>query len=130
MGRPMVVLVLSPDGMTRRACESGLTVCGYDVLTASEGSEAVERLHAVRRIDVLVTDAELGGEIDGLSVARSIRQGNARAHIIYTAQLPHRLPRSRMIEGAPCIRAPFGPQQVAAVISSLVGNRRPAAEPA
>ena len=45
--------------------------------------------------------------------------------IIYTAEAPHRVPRSRMVPATPCIRSPYAPQQIAAVISSL-GRRMPA----
>jgi CheY-like chemotaxis protein len=130
MSRPRVVLILSPDGLTRRTSESGLTVCGFDVLTASDGAEAVMLFDHYRRIDVLVTDAEMAGEIDGLSVARIARERNPKVEIIYTAQIPHRLPRSRLIEGAPCLRSPYAVQQIAAVISNLVGGRRASAEAA
>ena len=79
MARPLVVLVLSADGVTRRSCEQGLTVWGFEVLTASTGPEALYLMDSSRRIDVLVTDTELEGEIDGLAVAQLARERNPKS---------------------------------------------------
>jgi hypothetical protein len=72
-----------------------------------------------------VADAELAGAIDALDVAQLARERNPKIDIIYTAEVPHRVPFSRMVPAAPCIRSPYAPQQIAAVISSL-GRRIPA----
>jgi CheY-like chemotaxis protein len=100
MGRPRLVLLLSRDGWARRASESCLSVCGFDVLTASDGSEAIALFGDYRRIEILVADAELAGDIDGLGVAQLARERNPKIEIIYTAEAPHRVPRSRMVPAA------------------------------
>ena len=123
MARPLVVLVLSADGVTRRSCEQGLTVWGFEVLTASTGPEALYLMDSSRRIDVLVTDAELEGEIDGLAVAQLARERNPKVQLIYSAEYPHRIPRARMIDGSPCFRSPYGAQQIAGVINAVISRR-------
>ena len=114
MARPLVVLVLSADGVTRRSCEQGLTVWGFEVLTASTGPEALYLMESSRRIDVLVTDAELEGEIDGLAVAQLARERNPKVQLIYSAG---------MIDGSPCFRSPYGAQQIAGVINAVISRR-------
>ena len=123
MGRPLTVLILSADSLTRRSCENALGIAGYNVITARTGFDALGQIERIK-IDVLVTDAELGGEVDGLSVAKSARDHNAKVEVIYTAAAPHRIPDARRVPGAPCIRAPFGPYQVSGVIVAL--KQRPA----
>jgi DNA-binding response OmpR family regulator len=122
MARPLVVLVLSADGVTRLNCEQGLTVWGFEILTASTGREALYLMDS-SRIDVLVTDAELEGEIDGFAVARFARERNPKVQLIYSAEYPHRIARARMIHGSPCFRSPYGAQQIAGVINAVISRR-------
>jgi CheY-like chemotaxis protein len=89
------------------------------VLTASTGAAAVEALQTHRRIDVLVTDAELGGEVDGLKLARLARDINPKIEVIYTARFPQKLSEQMKVRGAPSIRAPYHPHQIASVIAAL-----------
>ena len=90
MGRSLNVLILTADDPTRRMCENGLAIAGHKVVTAASGTHAIAHLDA-RKFDVLVTDAELGGEIGGLSVARLARARNPKIDVIYTAasSAPH-----------------------------------------
>ena len=118
MGRSLNVLILTADDLTRRVCENGLAISGYNVVTAATGTQAVAHLDA-RKFDVLVTDAELGGDIGGLSVARLARARNPKIDVIYTAASPHRVADAHKVERAPCIRAPYSAYQVSGVIVAM-----------
>ena len=119
MSKQLVVLHVARDGLTQVLTTSGLAIHGYDVLTASTGAAAVELLQTHRRIDVLVTDAELGGEVDGLKLARVARDLNPKIEVIYTARFPQKLSEQMKVRGAPSIRAPYHPHQIASVIAAL-----------
>ena len=118
MSSSLTVLILTSDSLTRRSCENGLGIAGYNVVAARTGAEAVEQLET-RKIDVLVTDAELGGEVSGLTVAKCARARHPKIDVIYTAASPHRISDGQKVERAPCIRAPYGPFQVSGVILAL-----------
>ena len=119
MARALVVLLVAGEGLIPTITADGLTIYGYDVVVAQDGDEAVEQLRTQRRIDVLVTDAELGGDVDGLSLAHLARELHPKVEVIYTARLPHRIPEKAKVRGAPCVRAPYHPYQIAGVISAL-----------
>jgi CheY-like chemotaxis protein len=119
MSRQPIVLLVASDGLTRLITANGLNMYGYEVLTAASGTEAVAMLNDSRRINVLVVDAELGGEIDGLSVARLARGANPKMDVIYTARAPFRIPEAAKVKGAPCIRTPYHPQQIVGIITEL-----------
>ena len=119
MSKQLVVLLVAADGLTQLITTNGLAIYGYDVLTARDGASAVEQLRTHRRIDVVVTDAELGGEVSGLSVARIAREVSPKIEVIYTARFPQKLVEKDKVRGAPCIRAPYHPHQIASVISAL-----------
>jgi CheY-like chemotaxis protein len=124
MARVLVVLLVAGDALMPTITVDGLRVYGYDVLTAADGADAIEAFRARRRIDVLVIDAELKGEVDGLAAARIARELLPKLEVIYTARVPHLIPEGAKVRGAPCVRAPYHPYQIAGVISAL--KHRPA----
>ena len=72
------VLLVAKDGLTRNVTTAGLSMYGYDVVTASDGQQALEMLQANKNITLLVSDADLGGDIDGLAIARRAREINPK----------------------------------------------------
>ncbi len=127
MSRQLSVLLLASDGLTRQITANGLAMYGYEALLARDGAEAMRILEAERRVDVLVTDADLGGEVGGLAVAKAARLLHPRIDVIYTGRAPHRIPEPAKVKGAPCIRTPYQPQQIVGMISEL-RQRVPAEE--
>ena len=127
MNRQPVVLLVAGDGMTRLITSNGLSMYGYDVVTAKDGAEAVTILEEKGRIGVLVVDADLGGDVSGLAVAAAARRLDPRIDVIYTSRAPYRIPEQAKVKGAPSIRAPFHPQQIVGIISEL--KHRPSSEP-
>lgn len=119
MSRPLTVLLVANDGLTRQITANGLTMYGYEPVVAREGSEAMKILEAERRVDVLVVDADLGGDVSGLAVAKAARLLHPRIDVIYASRAPHRIPDEAKVKGAPSIRTPYQPQQIVGMISEL-----------
>ena len=119
MGRQLTVLLVASDGLTRQITANGLNMYGYDPILARDGHEAMAALDGERRIDILVVDADIGGEITGLAVAKAARLINPRIDVIYTARAPYRIPDAFKVKGAPSIRTPYQPQQIVGMISEL-----------
>jgi DNA-binding NtrC family response regulator len=119
MKRNALVLIVAADALTRRLTANGLEMYGYEIVTARDGSEAMELLQAERRIGIVVTDVDLGGEIDGLAVAEAARQADPRMLVIYTSRFPHTIPAKRKVSAAPTLRVPYHPQQIIGIISQL-----------
>ena len=120
MTKQPLVLFVASNALTRRDVVRGLESYGHTVITAADGEEALALLDAHgRRIGVLVADADMKGEVDGLAVAKRARNINPRLSVIYTARLPHVIPSSAQVNGAPLVRTPYHPHQLASVISML-----------
>jgi DNA-binding NtrC family response regulator len=119
MKRNALVLLVAADALTRRLTANGLEMYGYEIVTARDGSEAMALLQAERRIGLVVTDVEIGGEIDGLAVAEAARQIDPRMLVIYTSRFPHTIPAKRKVSAAPTLRAPYHPQQIIGIISQF-----------
>jgi CheY-like chemotaxis protein len=119
MKRNPLVLLAAADGLTRRLTTNGLEIYGYEVVTASNGAEAIELLRGDRRIGIVVADVELGGEVDGLAVAQAARAIDPQMIVIYTARAPQLMPASHKVSAAPALRTPYHPHQLLGVISQL-----------
>jgi CheY-like chemotaxis protein len=119
VSRQLTVLLVASDGLTRQITANGLAMYGYEALVARTGEEALGLLQSARRVDVLVVDADLGGDVTGLQVATTARAANPRVDVIYTSRQPFRIPDAAKVKGAPCIRSPYQPQQIVGMISEL-----------
>jgi DNA-binding NtrC family response regulator len=119
MAKQLTVLLVASDGLTRQVTANGLTMYGFETALARDGAEAMKVLEGERKIDVLVVDADLGGEVSGLAVAKAARLINPRMDVIYTSRMPYRIPEAAKVKGAPSIRNPFQPQQIVGMISEL-----------
>jgi CheY-like chemotaxis protein len=107
MARHQTVLLVARDGLVRKVTSAGLAMYGYEVLTARDGQEAADMLRANRQTTIVVSDADMGGEIDGLAVARLARSMNPNIDIIYTSRTPQHLPEKVKVSGAPTLRDPY-----------------------
>lgn len=119
MARQLTVLLVASDGLTRQITSNGLAMYGYEPILAKDGVEAMTALTSGQRIDILVVDADIGGEIPGLEVAKAARLRHPRIDVIYTSRMPFRIPEAQKVKGAPSIRNPFQPQQIVGMISEL-----------
>jgi DNA-binding NtrC family response regulator len=119
MARQLTVLLVASDGLTRQITSNGLAMYGYETLLARDTADAMAILQSAPRIDVLVVDADLGGTVDGLGIAKTARAANPRVDVIYTSRQPFRIPDAAKVKGAPCIRTPYQPQQIVGMISEL-----------
>jgi DNA-binding response OmpR family regulator len=114
MARRKTVLLVTKPGLIRNVTSAGLTMYGYDVLTAAP-EEAIESLQVNRHTAVVVIDADLSDQ-DG-EVARFGRAVNPKIDVVYTSRIPHRV--AAMLPGAPILRDPYHPHQLANVIAHL-----------
>ena len=119
MKRNALVLVVAADALTRQLTKNGLEMYGHEVVTARDGAEASDLLRTERRIGIVITDAELAGDVDGIEVAQTARQIDPRMLVIYTSRFPHLIPAKRKVSAAPTLRFPFHPQQIIGIISQL-----------
>ena len=121
-GRATVLLVCEDRSQLFMAGDS-LRMYGYDVVPTGNQAEAVEQLRSSLRPSVLVTD--VSATLDGLMLARTARELRPRAHVIYTARMPHAVSVKGRVSGALLVRSPYRPAQIAALIAELQGKADP-----
>jgi DNA-binding NtrC family response regulator len=118
MARQRTVLLVARAGLTRTVTAAGLTIYGYNVLTA-EYADTPETLGSGCHIDVVVIDLDLADDGQRSAIARSVQRLNPRVDIVYTSRMPSRAAAGLRGSGAPILRDPYRPHQLADVIAHL-----------
>ena len=67
------VLVVDDVPLERRLLSNYLRERGFDVLQAATGEEAIGTLATGQRVDIVLSDIHLDGELDGYALARWVR---------------------------------------------------------
>jgi PAS domain S-box-containing protein len=112
---PRLVVVVEDDVIVLTALEALLTEWGYEVLPASSGTEAVERIRDGGRLpDVVVSDYRLrGGEV-GTQAVRLIRQscGHPIPGVLLTGETAGTALRDAAAEGLLVVHKPVLPTEL------------------
>jgi CheY-like chemotaxis protein len=82
-----VVLVVEDDFLIRMHAAEMIEEAGFEVVEASNADEAVAILEARLDIAVVFTDIQMPGSMDGLKLARAVRNRWPPIHIVATSGL-------------------------------------------
>ena len=78
------ILLVEDDPSVREYGIGALEDLGYEVIAASNGTEAVESFYKAGRIDLLFTDVVLGGNMTGKQVAERLKETDPELIVIFT----------------------------------------------
>src|SRR5215211_2410496 len=117
-GTPWVVLVVEDDVLVREAIAQDLRSDGWEVLVSGTGEDAIAHAHGDGRVDVLLTDIQLAGHLDGWDVAEQFRAVNPDVPIMYTSG--NSADRSRKVANSLFFNKPYDP---AAVVQACARHR-------
>jgi CheY-like chemotaxis protein len=81
----ITILVVEDEALQRLELVFELQFDGYTTLEAANGEEALIRLDDGRRIDVVITDIQLGGDLTGWDIAEKFRAARPNMLVIYTS---------------------------------------------
>ncbi|MFC5085869.1 response regulator [Microvirga arabica] len=80
------ILVVEDEVLVRLVIADYLRECGYKVYEAVNAGEALEVLQSSRvPIDVVFSDVQMPGEIDGFGLARWVRANKPGVQVILTS---------------------------------------------
>jgi CheY-like chemotaxis protein len=119
------ILVLDNDALFRMPLCEYLREDGYRVLEAASTDEAKTILQKWDvKIDVMLTDIELSGELNGFAFASWARSVRPDVEIMF-AGTPERAAHAagKLCEQGPILARPYEPQLVAQRIKRLVAAR-------
>jgi CheY-like chemotaxis protein len=86
-----------------------LSELGYTVIRAGDGHAALAALERAGEIDLMVTDIIMPGGMNGIELARKVREIRPEIKVIFTSGFPADAlsERSGNLEGGPLLHKPY-----------------------
>jgi DNA-binding response OmpR family regulator len=118
--RPPTILLVEDEAIIRLSLAEHLRECGFDVLEAWNGDLAKDLL-GERGIDVVFTDVQMPGQLDGLALARWLRETYPDVDLMITSGVVEMTDRAReLCDAASVFAKPYDHDAVTARIRTLV----------
>lgn len=123
-GRQTVLLV-DDEVLVRLVIADYLRECGYRVIEANGAEEALLVLQQLDiRVDVLLSDAELRGPMDGFGLAKWARENRSDVDVLLAGSINRVADQAgELCDEGPQLRRPYEPQAVVDRIKRLQGSR-------
>ena len=117
------VLMVEDQFLEADILAGGLTMAGYDVTTAYNGSKALNQLYGPgAHFDAIVTDINLGKGPDGWDVSRHARARFPGIPVVYATGESAALWRAEGVPGSLFVGKPFKSSEVAVAVSCLLNT--------
>jgi DNA-binding NtrC family response regulator len=124
------ILVVEDDVLIRMPIAQYLRDCGYKVIEAVNADEAMAvLLHRETAIDVVFSDIEMPGSVDGFGLAKWIREHRPGMDVVLAGTVPRTVDAAKgLCESGP-LPKPYDSQSVHNHIRRLLAARRTAGKP-
>jgi DNA-binding response OmpR family regulator len=121
------VLLVDDDGAVRAMMSAGLERKGFEVVTASNVTEALGRI-ATERFDVLITDLHMPNAGDGFTVVSAMRHSQPDALTMLVSGYPdvESAMAAILLEADEIMVKPFEIARLTELVREKVINRKPA----
>jgi DNA-binding NtrC family response regulator len=125
-----IILVVEDDVLIRMPIAQYLRDCGYRVIEAVSADEAIAvLLHRDTPIDIVFSDIEMSGSIDGFGVAKWIRQHRPGTDVIMAGTVPRSVDAAKELCESGPLPKPYDAQSVHSHIRRLLAARKTADKP-
>jgi CheY-like chemotaxis protein len=116
---PIHVLLVEDELLISAWVAEVLSELGFAVQTATNAVDALRYL-ASDPVDVLFTDINLEGGMDGAALARRAREMQPDLPVVYASARPTMLDQSARVPGAIFVPKPYEPSLVGRLLSAAV----------
>ncbi len=122
---PAWLLVVEPDLIVRHPLAEYLRECGYKVLEAADGDEAVTLLTDAKvQVDLMLCDIHTPGSFDGFALSRWVRENAPQTKVILAGTTEAAAKRAgELCEDGPELRKPYDHQLLLDRIKRLLAAR-------
>lgn len=115
-----VVLVVEDETLIRMNAAEMVEQAGFEPIVASDADEAIRILESRNDIRAVFTDVHMPGSMDGLGLARVVRNRWPPVALIVTSGQVNVL-KTELPDGARFLRKPYEAAQFGATLRHLVG---------
>ena len=108
---PMTVLIVEDEALISAMVSDVLLDRGYCVEVVSNADDALRYMTSGRPVDVLFTDINIAGDVDGTVLAEHARGLRPDLPIVFASGRLQTLEDLRAVPGAACLPKPYTAQQ-------------------
>jgi CheY-like chemotaxis protein len=118
------ILIVEDEVLIRLVISGYLGDCGYKVIEAANGDEALLVLQQDVKIDIVFSDVEMPGSLDGFGLSRWVRQHRPGLEVVLAGN-PARAAdaAAALCESGPTLSKPYEAQVVVDRIRRLLAER-------
>ena len=116
---PIHVLVVEDEFLISEWVAQSLSEQGFDVQTVTNAADALEHLASVP-VDVLFTDINLPGSMDGAALARRAREMWPQLPVIYASARATMLKQDARVPGSIVVPKPYEPALVGKLLAAAL----------
>jgi CheY-like chemotaxis protein len=114
---PIRVLFVEDEFLISEWVTQELAEQGFTVRTATNAADALRQL-AASRVDVLFTDINLPGGMDGTALARRARELQPDLPVVYASARANWLSPDRRVPGSTFVPKPYEPSLVGRLLAA------------
>jgi CheY-like chemotaxis protein len=113
------VLVVEDEGLVRLDAAETLRDAGFAVLEAANAYDALAVVIGGEKVDLLFTDINMPGPIDGLELAKRVNRLKPRIHLLLTSGKATPA-RGQIPDSGAFIPKPYSAEAVTRVVSAML----------
>jgi CheY-like chemotaxis protein len=119
------LLMVESDVLVRQPIAEYLRECGYKVVEAGNTDEAHAILnHGEMKVDIVLSDAQAPGQVDGFGLARWMRANRPEVKVILAGTVAHAAREAGdLCEDGPHLQKPYDPQSLVDQIKRAMAAR-------
>lgn len=122
--RTNTIAIVEPDVLARLVLGDYLRECGYRVIECANADDVLIILAAGRRLDIVMSAIDLGGEFDGFRLARQIREAHPTVEVLLTADPAKAADKAGELCDEGPLEKPYHPRDVIRRLNRLRERRR------
>lgn len=120
--RTPAILIVEDEVLIRFVLADYLRECGFKVLEAGDAAEAIQILEAEVDIDLVFSDVQMPGEMDGFGLAQWVRRNRPKLPITLTSGDAKKSAKAKeLCENEPFFAKPYDVAKVVAHIRVRLG---------
>ena len=116
-GEPIHVLFVEDEFLISEWVSQSLSEQGFDVWTVTNAADALAHLAALP-VDVLFTDINLPGGMDGAALARRAREMQPQLPVVYASARATLLKQDARVPGSIVVPKPYEPALVGRLLAA------------